>query len=48
MISNKNDIEEYRLRSTVKIESGTDESSVIRFKEIMQKGNFVDISYTTI
>ncbi|MCY1721510.1 gliding motility-associated C-terminal domain-containing protein [Prolixibacteraceae bacterium Z1-6] len=48
IVSNKNDIEKYRLRAKVKIETGTKEESIIRFKEIMKKGNFTDISYSII
>jgi len=45
MVSNKNDIEKYRMRATVTIESGTDEANIVRFKNIMEKGNFAEIHY---
>ncbi len=47
MVSDKNDLEEYRNRATVTIESGTDEANIVRFKKIMEKGNFADIHYKT-
>ncbi len=48
MVSNKNDIEKYRMRAKVNIETGTKKESITRFKEIMKKGNLAEVSYSDI
>ncbi|WP_303923517.1 gliding motility-associated C-terminal domain-containing protein [Draconibacterium sediminis] len=47
-ISNKNDVEGYKMRAKVNIEEGTDDSHIIRLKEIMKKGRFDDIAYSIL